>query len=204
MGSIQSDVVDIAKKIRLSGVSKAGGNVSAFKDDRIYITPSGIDLLDINESDIVVIESNEDIVSGKKPSREWQIHKSVYESNNNNKFIVHVHSPYATAVSCCRIDIPPFHFMVAAFGGDTINCSQYATFGTKELSENTVKALGNRKACLLANHGAIITGKTAEEVYSLTVELEELCKAYSISNTLGNQVLLSKKEMEESILLLSK
>ncbi|MCP3924968.1 MAG: class II aldolase [Desulfobacterales bacterium] len=203
MGSIQSDVVNIARKIRLSGVSKAGGNVSAFKDGIIYITPSGKDLLDINESDIVVIESNEDITE-KKPSREWQIHKSVYESNKINQFIVHVHSPYATAISCCRIDIPPFHFMVAAFGGDTINCSQYATFGSKELSENTVTALGNRKACLLANHGAIITGETAEEVYSLTVELEELCKAYSISNTFGKPVLLSKKEMEESIILLSK
>jgi len=204
MKSIQSDVAAIARKIRINGISKAGGNVSAFEDGRIYITPSGKDLLDISETDIVVIDSNEDIALGKKPSREWQIHKSVYESNTKNKFVVHVHSPYATALSCCRIDIPPFHFMVATFGGDTINCSQYATFGTKELSENTVKALGNRKACLLANHGAIITGETCDEVYLLTVELEELCKTYYISHTLGNQVILSKDEIEESIRLLAK
>ncbi len=203
MESIQSDIVDIARKIRINGVSKAGGNVSGLKDGKIYITPSGKDLYDIRESDIVVIENNR-IALGKKPSREWMIHKSVYECNRNNKFVVHVHSPYATALSCCRIDIPPFHFMVAAFGGDTINCSQYATFGTKELSENTVKALGNKKACLLANHGAIIAGETSEEAYILTVELEELCKTYYISQTLGNQVLLNKNEIEESILLLSK
>ena len=204
MDSVQSYIVDIARKIRMNGVSKVGGNVSAYKNDKIYITPSGIDLSDICEVDIVVIESNGDIILGKKPSREWQIHKSVYESNSKNKFIVHVHSPYATALSCSRIDIPPFHFMVASFGGDTIKCCEYATFGTKELSENTVKALGNRKACLLANHGAIITGETSDEAYFLTVELEELCKAYYLSHTLGKQALLSKDEIEESIKLLSK
>lgn len=204
MDKVRSEVVDISKKIRVNRVSRAGGNVSAYKDGKIYITPSGKDLIDLGEEDIVEIYQGGDIPSGKKPSREWMIHNAVYGCSENNRFVVHVHSPYATALSCCRMDIPAFHFMVGAFGGDSVNCGKYATFGTRELSENTVEALGNRKACLLANHGAIITGETAEEVYHLTVELEELCKVYYLSLTIGKQVLLSKSEIKESVELLSK
>ena len=40
--------------------------------------------------------------------------------------------------------------MVAVAGGEDIKCSKYATFGTKNLSRNIIKALKNRSACLIA------------------------------------------------------
>ena len=48
--------------------------------------------------------------------------------------------------------------MVAARGGPNILCAPYATFGKEELSQHALKALENRKCCLLANHGVIATG----------------------------------------------
>ena len=45
--------------------------------------------------------------------------------------------------------------MVALAGGNDIKCAEYATFGTEELSKNIVKALDNRKACLMSNHGQV-------------------------------------------------
>ena len=35
--------------------------------------------------------------------------------------------------------------MVAEFGGKDIKCAKYATFGTKKLAKNVIKAIKNRK-----------------------------------------------------------
>ena len=53
--------------------------------------------------------------------------------------------------------LPPFHYMVANFGGDDVRCAPYVTFGTPELARLAVAALTGRTACLLANHGMIVT-----------------------------------------------
>ena len=49
--------------------------------------------------------------------------------------------------------------MIALAGGDNIKCAEYATFGTEELSKNVIKALENRSACLMSNHGQVAFGK---------------------------------------------
>ena len=45
--------------------------------------------------------------------------------------------------------------MVAMAGGHDIKCAKYATYGTRELSKNILKALKGRNACLIGNHGQI-------------------------------------------------
>ena len=62
--------------------------------------------------------------------------------------------------------------MVAEFGGKDIKCAEYATFGTKKLAKNVIKAIKNRKGCLLANHGQICIGKNLEEASHLSIALE--------------------------------
>ena len=49
--------------------------------------------------------------------------------------------------------------MVAMAGGNDIKCAKYATYGTRELSKNILKALKHRNACLIGNHGQIAFSK---------------------------------------------
>ena len=72
--------------------------------------------------------------------------------------LVHTHSNHATALAIQEMEIPAIHYMVATGGGPNIRCAPYATFGTEELSQHALKALENRKCCLLAHHGVIATG----------------------------------------------
>ena len=109
-----------------------------------------------------------------------------------------MHSPYATALSCLRIDIPAFHYMVAKAGGATLRTARYATFGTAELSEAMIEALADdRTACLLANHGQIAYGKTLASAYAVAGEVEYLCRQYAIVRTLGEPFVLDDAEMAE-------
>jgi len=113
--------------------------------------------------------------------------------------VLHAHSPFATSLACLRRDIPPFHYMIARFGGDTVRCSDYATFGTQALSDTALAALEGRKGCLLANHGMIVCGKDLGEALALGVELESLSEQFWRASQLGSPVLLDTEQMAEAL-----
>ena len=102
---------------------------------------------------------NGKVLNNVKPSSEILLHLLIYKNFENIKAVVHCHSKWASILSCMRKNIPPFHYMVAEFGGRDIKCSKYATFGSEKLSKYVVNLLNNRKACLISNHGQITIGK---------------------------------------------
>ncbi len=113
------------------------------------------------------------------------------------KAIVHAHSPHATAVSAHGKSIPAFHYMVALAGGDDIKCSEYATFGTPELSINILKALKDRKACLMSNHGQLTFGVNLKQAFELAEEVENICHQYVIALKIGKPKILSYSDMQK-------
>jgi L-fuculose-phosphate aldolase len=89
--------------------------------------------------------------------------------------------------------------MIARFGGSTVRCAPYATFGTQALSDAAVAALEGRNACLLANHGMVVFGRDAAHALALAIEFEALCEQYWRSCQLGPPALLSEAEMAEVV-----
>ena len=150
--------------------------------------------------DIVFMGLNEETEkndSGNKPSSEWRFHRDIYVDKKNAQAIVHAHSPHATAVSSHGKAIPPFHYMVTLAGGEDIKWAEYATFGTEELSKNVLKALQDRCACLMSNHGQVAFGKNLEQAFELAQEVENICHQYTIALKLGQPKILSFEEMKK-------
>ncbi|MFT5425714.1 MAG: L-fuculose-phosphate aldolase [Gammaproteobacteria bacterium] len=195
---LRRKIIETANEFNASGLSVGtSGNLSARSSQGYLITPTGIPYQQLNEADIVEMDLQGNVVkSDLKPSSEWHFHQDIYLAREEVNAIVHVHSDYATGLSCTRQDIPAFHYMVARAGGDSIRCAEYATFGTKALSQNAVKALQGRNACLLANHGMIALGESIDSAYKLAEEIENLAKQYCISKQLGAVVLLDNDEMK--------
>ena len=86
--------------------------------------------------------------------------------------------------------------MIACAGGDTIRCAPYATFGTQELSEHAVCALGDRLACLLEHHGMIAIGPSLSKAMWLAVEVETLARQFYGCLQIGTPRLLPKAEIK--------
>ena len=63
--------------------------------------------------------------------------------------------------------------MVALAGGEDIKCAKYATYGTRQLSKNILKALKDRKACLISNHGQIVFDENLPKAFELAEEVEK-------------------------------
>ena len=180
-------------------VGTSGNASQRLEGGRMLISPSGIAAERCRAEDLVVVEADGRYAGARAPSSEWQLHHDVYAAFPAAGAVLHAHSPFATALACQRLDIPPFHYMIARFGGTTVRCARYATFGTQALSEATVAALHERSACLLANHGMVVFGRDLEHALAMAVEFETLCEQYWRTLQLGAPVLLSEAEMAEVI-----
>lgn len=204
MPDLRQQLIDTAHRMAASGLNKGtSGNLSVRAnesgDDGFLITPTGMSYAKLVPADVVFmrldgthcgIHNNQ-----RTPSSEWRFHRDLYVARPEAGAVLHTHSPFATSLACLRRDIPAFHYMIARFGGATLRCSAYATFGTQALSDAALLALQDRNACLLANHGMLLFGTDLDQALDLGIELEALCEQYCRACQLGHPVLLDAQEM---------
>jgi len=194
---LRSELVRIAKKLDQQGLNRGtSGNLSARYGEGMLITPSGMGTEGLTEDDIVFVNLDGTAHGRWQPSSEWLFHRDIYAQRVEVGAVIHTHAIAATALACLRKDIPPFHYMIALIGGDTIRCADYATFGTHALSANALIALRGRKACLLANHGMIAAGADLAEAFRVAVEVETLSEMYLRALQAGQPVLLTADEFQ--------
>ena len=184
--------------LQASGLNQGtSGNASIRYGDGFLVTPSGMPLNDMNPSSMVQMNMRGEATSIGKPSSEWRFHRDIYQARPEVGAVIHTHSMFATTLACLRKDIPPFHYMIAVAGGETIRCADYALFGTQALSDHAIKALKDRHACLLANHGMITVGKTLIQALDVAKEVETLCEQYWRALQIGDPHILSAQEMQD-------
>ena len=194
----KKEIIKFAKMLNDKKLSALrSGNISIRYKHGFLITPSGQKYSSLKVKDIVFVNLKGEFNNKQKPSSEWRFHQDIYISKTNAKAIVHSHSTNATALSTHNKKIPSFHYMVALAGGSDIKCAKYATYGTRELSKNILKALKNRFACLIANHGQIAFGSSLSEAFELAEEVDNLAKQYIKALLLGRPKLLSLNEMKK-------
>ena len=200
MSEQRAELIATARAMQPAGLNKGtSGNVSVRCGEGFLITPTGLAYETLTPGDIPLMALDGSHFGRRKPSSEWRFHRDLYAARPEVGAVLHAHSPFAVSLACLRRDIPPFHYMIARFGGDTIRCADYAIFGSQALSDAALRAMAERQACLLANHGLLVAGRDLAEALALAIELEELCEQYWRACQLGEPVLLSAAEMAEVI-----
>lgn len=191
-------LLEAARNLSALGLNKGtSGNASIRLSDGFLVTPSGVPAEQLSEDSMVYMRWNGTPEPGKKPSSEWRMHMDILQARPEVNAILHCHSMFATTIACLARNVPPFHYMIAAVGGDNIRCAPYALFGTQALSDTAVVALQDRKACLLAHHGMLALGKDLSQALAIAVEVENLCEQYWRLLQLGEPKLLSAQQMQE-------
>lgn len=197
--TLRTELVRMTQKLDALGLSHGtSGNLSVRCGEGFLITPSGFGADGLTDADIVFVHLSGESLGRWQPSSEWLFHRDIYVQRTEFNAIVHTHANAATSLACLRRDIPPFHYMLALLGGDSLRCANYATFGTQALSDNALLAMQERKACLLANHGMIAAGKNLAEAFRNTVEVENLSELYLRALAVGEPVLLTADEFQDA------
>jgi L-fuculose-phosphate aldolase len=138
-------------------VRGTSGNVSVRDPDSgaIAITPTGLAYAGMRDSDVAVLALDGSQLDGAlRPTSEVALHLGVYRARPDVGAVVHTHSMFATTFAVLGEQIPPVHYLIVR-AGEAVPVAPYARYGTAQLAESCVRALGTGFAVLLANHGVV-------------------------------------------------
>jgi L-fuculose-phosphate aldolase len=175
------------------------GNVSVRVGDTVLVTPSGVPYDRLTPDDVTGVDlDGRQVLGTLVPTSELPMHLAVHGSTDA-RAVVHTHAVHATAVSTLVPELPAIHYMSGALGGP-VRVAPYATYGTEELAENMLRALADRSACLLKNHGTISYGASLDQAYDRTAQLEWMCRLWLTASSVPGltPALLSADQVNEA------
>lgn len=178
---VREEIVRLSKSLFDRGYSVgSAGNISAAVEDGILMTPTNSCLGFLDPARLSKLDRDGNHVSGDKPSKEVFLHRAFYETREGTGAVVHLHSTFATALSCLADTdpddcIPPLTpYVVMRVGA--VKLLPYVKPGDERMGEMIRGLEGRHAAVLLANHGPVVTGRDIASAVYAAEELEETAK----------------------------
>ncbi|MEA1932483.1 class II aldolase/adducin family protein [Halohasta litorea] len=191
-------VSDLGRQMLDQGLTTGtGGNISARNGDRVAISPSGMPYDEIDPEDVPIVDLNGNHLEGdRKPSSEFRMHTDVIRERDDVGGVVHTHSPYASTFASLGEPIPASHYLIA-FIGNKIPVAPYETYGTAELAEAALDALGEEyNACLLEQHGVLAVGDSVEAAFEVALMVEYCARIHYQAVSIGEPNIVPDEEIE--------
>jgi len=168
------------------------GNMSVRCGDVVLITPTNSSFGGLQAEAIARVDRGGKVLGEAVPSKEVPFHLAAYEADPQTGAVVHLHSTYATAVSCLRdLDVDdalPIFTPYFAMRLPRLPVVAYHPPGDPALGAGVRDRIAGTKAVLLRNHGSITVGKTLFEAAALAEELEEQAKLFFLLGGRGLQL----------------
>lgn len=177
----RDDLVRLSRSLFERGYSVgSSGNISVAVEDGLLITPTNSCLGFLDPTRISKLDQQGCHVSGDKPSKEVFLHRAFYDTRPGTGAVVHLHSTYATALSCLRdVDpddcVPPLTPYVVMRVG-RVRLLPYVRPGDPAMGDMIRELSGANAAVLLANHGPVVAGADLASAVFAVEELEETAK----------------------------
>src|SRR5215510_11374119 len=161
------------------------GNLSVRLADGGYLmTPTNVSLGQLDPASLSRLDERGHHVDGLPPTKEAWLHLAMYRVRPQDTAVVHLHSTYATALSC-RTDRPADDMLPALTPYVVMRVGRvalvpYGRPGDQSLA-TTIEQLGAaHRAVLLANHGPVVAGSDLDVAVAAAEELEETARLFFI------------------------
>lgn len=176
-------------------VTAADGNVSVrVSEEHILLTPSGKSKGFVEEGDILVLDLEGHLAEGAgKPSREYPMHRAVYEERPEAGAVVHTHPVFATAFAMAGKTVPDRYLIETKVALKGIALAGYAAPGSDALAEQVRKVAAGNDAILLQNHGALTVGHDLVDAFLKMEVLECVAKTIIMSRLVGDPVAIPEE-----------
>ncbi len=157
----------------------SSGNMSVRLADGYLFTPTNSCLGFLDAARLSKLDGAGKHVSGDPPTKELPLHFAFYESRPGANAVVHLHSTWATAVSCLSdVDaddaLPPMTPYVVMRVG-RVPVVPYTRPGSADVAP-LIRARAPSAAVLLGNHGPVVAAGSLEAAVFAIEELEEAAK----------------------------
>jgi ribulose-5-phosphate 4-epimerase/fuculose-1-phosphate aldolase len=175
--ALREELVALGASLFQRGFSVgSAGNISVRLPDGYLMTPTNSCLGRLEAARISKLDLAWNHVGGDRPTKEVFLHRAFLETRPDAGAVVHLHSTYATALSCLDGAIPPLTPYFVMRAGREIPLIPYYRPGDAAMEPAIREAARRAKAVLLANHGPVICGPSLTDAVNAAEELEEAAK----------------------------
>jgi ribulose-5-phosphate 4-epimerase/fuculose-1-phosphate aldolase len=158
----------------------SSGNISVQLDDAFLMTATNSCLGFLDASRLSRLDLAGRHVDGDAPTKELPLHLAFYKARPSARAVVHLHSTYATALSCLADTDPQdaipaiTPYVVMRVG--RVPVLPYTKPGSAAVAPLIEACAREHAAILLANHGPVVAAASLEAAVFAIEELEETAK----------------------------
>ncbi len=201
--------VDLAAAFRLAarfGWHEAIANhfsVAVSTDGRRFLmNPRWKHFSRICASDLLVLDAGDADAMTRPDAPDptaWAIHAQMHAALPQARCVLHVHSPYATALATLQDpDLKPIDQNTARFFRRLAFDLDYSGFADNEAEGRRLAAcLGDRKALMMANHGVLVVGDSIAEAFDILYYLERACQTMMLAYASGQTLRVLPDDIAE-------
>jgi 3-dehydro-4-phosphotetronate decarboxylase len=185
----RADIVRLSKSLFDRGLTPgSSGNISVRLDDGYLFTPTNACLGFLQAERLSKLSPDGRHLAGDAPTKELPLHFGFYEARPSARAVVHLHSTYATLLSCLADTdpedaIPPITPYVVMRVG-RVPIVPYTLPGDPAVKPHVLSRARDHAALLLGNHGPVVAGASLEAAVYAIEELEETAKLVVLSRGL--------------------
>lgn len=157
----------------------------------------------IRASDLLLIDADDEATmagpDAPDPSA-WYIHGCIHRALPQARCILHLHSPYATAIaSLADPEIKPIDQNTARYFNRIAYDMKYGGIADSAAEGNRLAAaLGNRSTMMMGQHGVLVVGETVSDAFDRLYYLERACQTLVLAYSTGQPLNIMSDELAET------
>lgn len=178
---LRETMAKLARSLFERGYSHgSAGNLSARLEDAVLVSPTNSSMGRLVPERLSKLNFDGTHLGGDAPSKEASLHLGMLRARPEAGAVVHLHSTYATILSClAETDpedalLPITPYLIMRVG--RVPMVPYFAPGSSELADAVSEKARDHRAVLMANHGFVVTGRTFEDAVMNAEEFEENAK----------------------------
>lgn len=169
----------------------AGGHLTARdpeRPDHFWVNPFGRPFGLVRVSDLLLVDHAGEVVAGEgrvNPAG-YAIHSQIHAARPDVVAAAHTHSVHGRAWSALRRPLDPITQDACAFFEDHAVFDDYTgVVLAQEEGARIARALGDRKAVILANHGLLTVGGAVAEAAWWFISMDRCCQVQLLAEAAG-------------------
>jgi ribulose-5-phosphate 4-epimerase/fuculose-1-phosphate aldolase len=159
--------------------------------DHFWVNPFTMHFAHIRASDLILVNDRGDVVEGARPvnGAAFAIHSRVHAARPDVVAAAHAHSINGKSWSSLGRLLDPVTQDSCAFYEDHSLFDDFTgiVYRTEE-GDRIARALGNRKAVILRNHGLLTVGRTVDEAVWWFITMDRSCHVQLLAEAAGSPI----------------
>jgi len=193
---IRKNLIIACRILSREGLVEGFGHLSVrIPDSDLFILTPRISLALVKEEDLLVLNLNGDIVTGKSPPPlEAPLHTAIFSGKTKVQAIARIHARRAGLFSVTDKKIESLHNHGSFFFGGVPVFPKTNLVSTPKLGQEVTDDLGDKPAILLRGNGQVTVGGSIPEAVMMAIYLEETADILYGALQIGTPIPLSAEE----------